>query len=310
MKNLAVKIRILFLPLIFISLSFLAIYTFLHWLVVIKYGRLNGINEELLDYWIPFVLSYIIVLLVMWGRIKKLKFSYSYWNSFPLYIFIAGLTVAIPAVIAVSYTRTATGKLTKIESSAKFDKTSMTKYYEIDSMYLDKNYYGAMWTYKNSGRYGQDRTFYEYIATPLMSSPSDTTAGEFDIWYGFAFEQQIDNDLEENIKDSLFANFRNRNMQSFRDTNLYAASYFERLGTSVDQKGLAEAVKYSGIAPKTDAVILVPRFDSFESRNGFKLGWVFISLWLMSTIWLLMLLAKPLKEPELVKKNHDYIKDL
>lgn len=303
MKNLPEKLKLLFLPFILISSSFLIIYTFLHWLITIKLGLLQGVNEEILDYWVPFILPWIIIPLFMWKNINKLRFSDTYRRSTALYIFVAAMAMAIPTVIAVIYMRTATGKLTRIASSDQFDKAGMTKFYQIDSMYLDKHFYGSYWYYKTSGKYNEDRTFYEFIAIPVMSSPSDTLEKEFGLWYGLSYEEEIDNDLEESVKDSLFVSFRKRNMQSFSKANLYDVSYFDRIGTSPGLKGLTEAIKYTDLAGKSQPVILIPKYDLFESRSGHKLLWVFISFWLGSVAWLLMLLMKPFKDSEILKMN-------
>jgi hypothetical protein len=220
------------------------------------------------------------------------------------------MAVTIPTVIAVSYIRTSTGKLTKIATSAEFDKAGMTKFYQIDSMYLDKHFSGSAWYYKISGKYKEDRTFHEFIVTPVMNSISDTSKREFAIWYGLVYEENIDNHLEENVKDSLFMSFRNRSMQSFMEANLNDVSYFDRIGMSTELKGLTEAVNYSGLSGKTEPIILVPKYDSFESRNGNRLLWIFISFWMGSVAWLLMLLMKPFKDSELIKMKHQKKEDV
>lgn len=299
MKNLSEKIKLLFIPFIIIQISFLIVYTFLHWLITIKLGMLQGINEEILDYWAPFILPWIIVPVFMLKNIRKLRFSDSYRNTLPLYIFVAAIAITIPTVIAIIYMRTATGKLTKIESSKDFDRVTMTKFYSIDSMYLDKTFSGSYWYYINSGKYNEDRTFQEFIATPVMASASDTSGREFGIWYGLVYEETIDNHLEENVKDSLFVNFRNRNKQSFTDTKLHDFCYFDRIGMSPELKGLVEAAKYTGLTGNSDPIILVPKYELFERRNGHKLLWVFISLWMGSIVWLLMLIMKPFRDPAL-----------
>lgn len=303
MKNFPEKIKLLFLPFIIISLSFLIIYTFLHWLITIKLGLLQDVNEEIFDYWVPFILPWIIIPIFMWKNINKLSFSEIYRITIALYIFVPAMAIAIPTVIAVIYIRTATGKLTRITSSEQFDRAAMTKYYELDSMYLDKDYYGSYWYYTTSGKYNEDRTFHEFIALPVMSSPSDTSAKEFSLWYGLVYEEEIDNDLEESVKDSLFISFRKRNKQNFMEADLYDVSFFDRIGTSPELKGLTEAIKYTELAGRSEPVILVPKYDSFESRSGHKLLWVFISFWLGAMAWFLMLLIKPFKDSEIIKMS-------
>jgi hypothetical protein len=302
MKNLPEKIKLLFLPFILLSLSFVIVYAFLHWLLTINLGLLQGINEDMLDYWIPFLILWVIVPLFMWKNIIKLRFSDGFRSSKLIYVLVAVFAVLAPTAIAVSYVRSATGKITRIATPEQFDTASMTKYYQIDSMYIDKDFSGLYWYYKIGGKYKAERTFYEFIAIPIMSSPSDTSGKEFGIWYGLAYEETIDNFLEENVKDSLFEVFRNRNMQHFMEADLNGVSYFDRIGTSTEREGLVEAAICTGLSGKSEPIILVPQYEVFESRNRLKLLWLFISYYLGAAVWLLLVLMKPLRDSEIVKK--------
>ncbi len=109
------KFRLIFIPFFLTAVGFLILYTFLHWLLIIKWQLFN-ISEDIVDMWCPIVLPYIATFTWLRKRIKLLQLKRKRGDStFGLQLF-AALAIAAPVVIAQKYLETASGKLTQLSS--------------------------------------------------------------------------------------------------------------------------------------------------------------------------------------------------
>lgn len=293
------KIKLIYAPFLIIAVGFIATYTFLHWLLILKL-EIFSIKENVIDFWIPFILPWLPILLFLRKRTKLLKFKDTARDPYFFYMMIAAFAIAVPTIIAQGYIRTATGKLSNLTSSLQIDTSHLTKYYNFENTYFDKRFTGVNWFVDVVGKHNETMVFHAYFTLPIMSTASDTIKKNFNTWYGIDYEEQISNRLDQSEKEKLFQKFQTSSIYKYNHENLYNYRYFDRLGTNDEHKGLLQAVKTTPFYDKTiSPVILKPVHEAFELRNGKKFGWIFKSFAIGGLIWLIMILLPSFNEPAL-----------
>jgi len=93
------KLLKIFLPFVLISFGFVGLYTFFHWLIIIKLDLIQP-KEMIVNFGIPIVISGFIVLFYFRRRIKLLKISE---KSLDIYTFISWIFFTIPVIIGQFY---------------------------------------------------------------------------------------------------------------------------------------------------------------------------------------------------------------
>lgn len=298
MKDLNQKLKLIYLPFLITAIGFVIIYTFLHWLVILKF-ELFHIDEMFIDFWLPFGLPWIPILLYLRKRIKLLKFGEKARDPHFLYMLIAALAIAVPTIIAQGYIRTASGLLSKLDTVEQIDNSHLTKYYQFDKIYLDKRFTGVYWFVDISGKHNETMNFHGFFTLPIMNNYSDTSKRYFKVWYGIEYKDNISNRLDQSEKELEYQKFQKRIINEFNSTNLYRLVYFDRIGSNDQHKGLLEAVKVTeNYDHSIEPIILKPIDEPFENRNGNKFGWIFGSFGIAGFIWLIMILVPSFNERE------------
>lgn len=300
MKDIRLKIKLIYLPFLLLSIGFIVTYTFLHWLLVLKLAIFE-IDELYADILIPLCFPWIPVLLILRKRIKLLNLKTKRGGDRPFfYQLIAVFAIAIPAIIAQGYMKTSTGKLSYLESPEQIDLSHMTKYYQFKNVFLDKRFTGLYWYTNTSGKYNEHLNFHAYFTIPMLTSMQDTARRYFSTWYALEYRDEISNRKYPSEKESAFRKFQQESLDKYGRANLNQFVYFDRIGTNDLHKGVLEAVKATSNYNHTvEPVILIPVNELFEQRNGHKLGWMLGAFAIGSLIWLLMILFPTLSLNEI-----------
>jgi rhomboid protease GluP len=301
MKDMIQKIRWIFLPFILWSVGFVVVYTFLHWLLILKL-ELFDINESIIDIWLPFILPWIPILIFLRKRIKLLRLVTKRGDLPGLYMFIAGFAIAIPMIIAQGYIRTATGELSSVASSMDINKSHTTKYYQFKEMYLDRRFTGVYWFVEVTGKHNEYLNFHGFFSLPIMAEPKDTMKRDFSTWYGIEYKLQISNRVDQPEKEKQFKEFQRSSIFEYNKENLYKLVYFDKIGANDKHKGLLAAIKTTNNYDRaSNLLILLPVDEAFELRNGNKFAWIWGSIGIAAIIWLIMVIA-PDFDAEVKKK--------
>lgn len=166
MTNFSTKIRLIYIPFLIVALSFIFIYTFLNWLFVIRLE--TPLSEDMVDFWLPFSLPWIPILIWLRPRIKLLILKDKKGNLPFLYQFIAAGAIIAPTIIAQEYLTTAAGKLTVSQNIDKIT-APLTKYYELKQYFIDKQHIAVYQRTAVSGRSNEDLSFYIDVACPILT---------------------------------------------------------------------------------------------------------------------------------------------
>ncbi len=298
MPTITKKFRLIYLPFLVITISFIVLYTFLNWLLFIKTNTFS-IKEDIITFWLPFGLPWIPVLIWLRPRIKLLKLTGGNGNLSLLYQFIAALAMAIPTIVAQSYIEKASGTLTSLETINQIDKSEQTKYYLVKSFYIDKTNIGVHSSFDVSGKYNENFNMHLYVVLPILGSEADTTNSGCLAWLGVEYSKQISNRLEDNEKEEKYQAFANESQKDFEKKDVNQFIYLDRVGNTEDGNEFKEAVKTSPKYTSNNTSVFLAVNEPFENRNGNTFAWIFGAFGIAGGIWLIMLLIPKLDESEL-----------
>lgn len=305
MKDLSEKIKLIYLPFLAITFSFISIYTFLHWILFLKLD-LFSVKEMFLKFWFPFGFPWIPVYFLLRPRLKLLKFKDD--NKSFGFQFLAVLIIAVPTMIAQEYLITATGKLTQIKTIAEIQKHEKTKYYSLQRFYIDKKNIGVLNTSDVSGKNNEHFNMLIYVAMPILEKVKDTSLYECKYWLGKKYSNQISNHLSNSEKQIRFKEFAATIEQEFKHTNFNRFTYLELIGNTDDHDNFNEAIEENTQYDLKKPILLEAHEEPFKNRNGKKLTWFLGILGGGLLIWLIILIftklqPKKYRKPEIKKTS-------
>ena len=302
MKNFGEKLRLIFFPFLLIVFSTVVIYTFLHWALFIN-AELFRVDEIILNFVIPTVLTGIPILIWLRPRIKLLKLN-TKGRRDPVFffIFITWVAVAAPTIIAQEYLNTATGKLTGLDNIGQIHQHPLTKYYTLKHAFVDKRLVRIKPHFEVSGR--NDEYFHMAIYTPCPifkdQQAEDTSSGNIVAWLAIKYSKSISNNLSNAEKESAYHEFAKESQNAFDAAVINQFVYLDRINYSSDYKNYVAAINSNGQSSVNNSfIILSPVNEPFENRNGEKLPWIFGSIAIGAVVFLIALLCVPLRSDAL-----------
>lgn len=294
--------RLIYLPFLVIAISFILIYSFLDWLLVIIFEL--PLNEDLVHFWLSLLLPWIPVFLWLSPRIKLLVLKDKNGNLPFLYRFAAVFAIAVPTIIAQEYIVTATGKLIQLQNINEINNTALTKYYKLKTHFVDKQHAATYRRVRATGKYNETLVFYLDVACPILDRPDSSAQANISpkAWLCYEFSKSISNRVSDNEKETEFKSFIEQASSEFREKNFDKFVYLDRIGMSDRTKAYAKAI--SEQIPDINRPIILEGFDtSFETRSGDKLLWIFASFGIGAAVWFLMVIIPGIGSAELKKFN-------
>jgi rhomboid protease GluP len=290
------KLRRLLLPLIVLSAAFTLGYSFLNWLLVAK-TSLIPLDEDIVDLWLPGALSWILVIILMQPRLRFLKIRDKRNNLPLLYHFTAVAVVAVPALVAQGYVKTATGDVTHVGDADRIATSPRTKFYVADNicMHLDKptsHGFAAI-----SGKGNNFLNFDFYLLAPICSTTVESSASR-QVWLGFKYHHSMSNSASDAEKSSAYDSFVRQSLQAFNAEDPQQYKYLETLGRNSDRKRYEKTLQladYRIAAP----VILIPHPEPFEQRTSDRLVWLLASFAIGPLVWLIMVMIPSLDQSKI-----------
>lgn len=308
MNNLKTKLQEVYIPFLIVSIGTIIFYNIFRWTLDIKLGILP-LKENLLNFWIPFALPWIPIIIWLRRRIRILNVRGKSDNGYFGYQFAMATAMAVPIIISQNYIKKSSFDLNEISTISKIKELKNEKYFKISSFNIDHTSSLPYVTARTSGRNNESLNFYLYLACPFEETNS--------VWYGVEYKKNLSNHVNEQRKNSEYRTFVNKSEQKFKTYNFQDVEYFERLGYSDDRDGFIEAIKERDPnLNEKEQIILVPKNDVFEERLGNSFPWIFGSFGIGALIILLMVVIPKINKKELnnLKKNkplkEDELKDM
>jgi rhomboid protease GluP len=287
------KLRRLILPLILLSFAFTIGYSFLNWLLVAK-ASLIPLDEDVVDLWLPAALAWIFVIILIQPRLRFLKIRDKRNNLPFLYHLAAVAVVAVPALVAQGYVKTATGDVTHVGDADRIATSPPTKFYIAASicMHLDRptsHGFPAI-----TGRGNNILNFDFYVLTPICSTTVASSAPR-QVWLGFKYHHSMSNSASDAEKDSAYDSFVRQSLQAFNAEDPGRYKYLEALGRNSDRKRYEKTLQLADYRVAA-SVILIPHLEPFEQRSGDRLMWLLASFAIGPLVWLIMVMIPSLDQ--------------
>ena len=306
MANFLSKIKLIYLQFLLVAIGFIIPYSFLIWLVVYRFSLL-ALNEDLINFWLPFCLPVIPVYIWLRPRIKLLVLKDKKGNLPFLYFFAACLAISAPTIVLQGYLLTATGKLTTVKNISEISQKPITKYYTVANHYIDKQHATVHRRTEVSGRNNEYLTFHLYVACPILNRAPQIDTGNnnnFNMpvaWLGTEYTKGISNHSSDTEKEQAFKELGIEAYNKLKEENLDQFVYLDHIGNNDRRKGYYAAIKSIPQYNSAEPLVLEAKNEPFETRNGDKFGWIFKSFGIGAGIWLIMLIFPKLNNAQLKK---------
>ncbi len=279
--NLKIKLKEVYLPFLLISIGTITVYSIFRWIFDIKL-HIIPLKKDVLDFWLPFVIPWIPVLLWLRRRVHILKVGGRDDSGHSLYQAIMAVAITIPLIISQQYIEKASFDLIPLNTINEIQHHSDEKYFSAPSFRVNENACVSYVTARTSGKRNQHLTFFLYIGCPFENA---STA-----WYGILYTKKISNRLSDEKKDAEYRTFLEESSRKFDAHPFETVKYFKKLGHSDKRDGFIEAIKESyPHINESEQVILMPQYDNFSDRLGNTVPWIFGSFAIGAFILLLMI---------------------
>ncbi len=299
--EIVLKFRVLFVPFLIRTIGFIAFYTFLNWLLTIKLD-LFQIPETFIDLVMPIILCVAFVPMglsykkIFPCKITERENSGTYSEFWSI---IAYATLALSIIFAQLYLHRYTASVMKIETSTQIDRSHLTKYYQINSMYLDKKFTSVYFSAEpGRGRYNRSLYYNAYYALPLMTAQSDTSLKTQNVWYVKTYSKKMSNSMSATENEIAYAKFCKDADQRFAQADLYNVGYFVRCDWE-SQDNLLAIQQTKMFDNPNDPIILNPVQAPFNPDYNRMLHFFLLSFCLGSFLMFLMIVLRPLSEETL-----------
>ncbi len=293
MKNLSLKLKQILLPLLFFTITFILFYSFLHWLIFIKFSVINW-SEETTKFLVPALLLFILIPLFIWRKIKILTFKDLKAKIGFVLIFI--LYAIWPTAMAQNYLLTSTGKLTKLTKLSKVNELPKTRYYSIKNCFVANSKAVTQTSSKVSGKYNKNLTYNIYVALPMYNDSINLESKKVVSWLCFNYQETTDNKLPKIQKDAVFKELV-KEVEADLDTfNFSKFNYLRMLYNSNEKDKYENLLKESDTMYDAKAIFFKSIYEPYEARNGNTLIWVFGVLAISSFVMGLILICFKIDE--------------
>jgi rhomboid protease GluP len=274
-KDFPEKIRLIFLPTLFVLLSLSALYPLLAWLVFIKL-HLFEIDRMIWELVIPILLSAFLYLWLLRPRFHlfRLKRKKSSDTGHAALGFFAIVLLLAPVLMATSYVSKASYDLVRVATPGEIDPGDHQRYYRIDNYVVAAESALAYQDSYTSGKYDHTLNFTLHIVAPFAGSKTNNTPGA--IWYGANYRQDVARKASEEVQEHVYRAFTEKTEKDWTALNFHEALYYEVVNDSRDIKNYREAIKEGGYANYADAIVLESRTEPFGRRANGSFKWMFL----------------------------------
>lgn len=320
MNELSFKVRRLFLPGLGIILSYVIIYSFLHWYSQIFMRTLDW-NEDVFLVFLPFLLCWIPILVWVRPRLKLLNLR-SHRRDGPFnYLLALSFIMAVPTIIAQQILIDATGGLTKLNVVSLITVSNATRHYTIKQYYPARKLTQFRFSSGTSGKYAGTLHYYLHFAIPLYDNqrntyPYDTSAVKITpvnaaeleeaipgdalitrkpaAWLCDFYETSFSNKTSEQEKDLRWKMFQQNAVDNFKKRRFDAVTYFKAIGINKRRDAFVATISENN-ANWAGLPLLEPNYTHYSDRFGNKIEWLTVSLVVGIGIWLAMIHFAKLK---------------
>lgn len=257
-----------------------------------KYPILE-LDEEIWQFWIPVIFPWIPILIWLKPRFNALIFKKDIEHRNWQMQAIAWLFMAVTLIFSQHYLTTSTGKLLELSNVKEIAKHEHVRYYRIREFAVYPYIGGLQYAFRTTGRYNQNLEIDIYFANPILTHKTQHIVTTPLYWYGVSFHKQISNWGSNAKKEKKFKEFLEKCITEMKTYHFHKLDHFEHKPASYDRENFRKAIEIALRKPvNNDFVILQPKKDAVELRNGYKIAWMF-GCYAVSIVVYMLVLIKP-----------------
>lgn len=274
--NYLLKLQRILIPFTIVAWGTVLFLGFLRWWLFLDKIPILEVSEDIWQFWIPAFFPWIPILLWLKPRFDKLEYKAGKdkgsWQMQGI-AWIAMMAMLIPAQILLT---TSTGRLLEIKNVKEIRKHDRVRYYRIKEFAVHKSIGGVHYAFTKNGKYNQNLDIDVYFVNPILTHKNQFITMTPLYWYGVKFHKRISNLSSRQVKEQRFRKFFDECVTKMQTYDFYTLDHFEHKPASDDRSNFRIAVQYALRKPvNNDFVILQPRKEPVEMRNGHKMAWVF-----------------------------------
>lgn len=274
------KLVLIFWPYLRIVFSFLLGYGLLD-LVLLKWWPAFEPSEELRKLGVPLLLSVMLVLMLLWPRLRLLEGADSR-RDFRIWLAMVAVSVMGCAANCLhGFLADSTGTMHVFDSPAAVAKgQEQGHYYQFRHVFFNPRYRGGDVRFGSASK-GSKLTFKLYMSTPALGGPADTLQ-PVSVWLGRSYEGEISASASPSEKEAAFQAFIKRSERQFLLEDLVnPLGYYTRLPNTEARESYLKAARHTGLCPADTARALLvlqaatePFSDRGQSSFHWLLGWI------------------------------------
>ncbi|HMV10861.1 MAG TPA: hypothetical protein PK325_13770 [Cyclobacteriaceae bacterium] len=285
--NYSKKLAHILPTLLAITFGTLIFFVLLRFLLDIGFHVLQS-KEEVWHKGIPFFAPWIPVMIWLRPRLRVLTFDIFEDRRRSAFLVTAGATIMIATMMSQQYLTTATGALMEVKRVGDIEAMPPARYYRIESFTVNTEVQGSTAELREYGKRNEKLMMDLYFVCPMVDEFAKEQIPK--IWYGVHFQKEIYNDLNPHQQENEYQSFRRRCEYDMLGYQYTKVDHMERVPLSDKLDRYREAVRQSVPAAGEDCIILEPVTKPYDARNGNKLAWIFGSIAIGLTVFMIMLI--------------------
>ncbi|TKG91489.1 rhomboid family intramembrane serine protease [Puteibacter caeruleilacunae] len=298
MKEILIQFRRIYVRYLILAVCFIIGYSALRSYFDYELGIIH-LKKDLLDYWLPLGVAFILVLVWLRPRLRILSVCGSGSRTSTLYYMVAVASMFVPTFIAQNYMEASNSHLIEVDSPYEITEASSVDCYNITDFNVLPWYGGAHSASRTGGRNSQDLYFTIYFVVPLVDNTQQLDNHRHKYWYAFKEKKRISNYGSDDEKNEKWRAFYDESVAKYENYQFADYEYLQGLPYSDDRDGYIEAVRSRQKNNfREDLVILEPIDEPFEDKAGSKFAWIFGSFGIGAFVFLIMVLGPSIDQSE------------
>ena len=269
------KLTLIFWPYLRLVLLFLLGYGVLDW-ALLRWWPAFEPSEELRKLGLPLLLSAVLVLLVLWPRLRLLEGADSR-RDFRIWLAMLAVGVMGCAANCLHGYLADRGSMTVLDSpGAVAAGQPQGHYYQFRHLSFNPRFRGGDVRFGSADK-GRKLTFALYLSTPALGSPADTLH-PVAVWLGRHYQDDISSSASATEKEAAYRAFIKRSEHQFqREDFSDPLGYYVRLPNTEARESYLKAARGTGLCPAdtTKALLVLQAADEpFAARGQSSIHWL------------------------------------
>lgn len=274
------KLSLIFWPYLRLVLLFLAGYGLVDG-ALLAWAPTFEPPDELRKLLVPALLAAVMVMLLLWPRIRLLADNGKQNDPRWLMALTAVVVMGCGASCLHGYLSAATSSLASFDSPAAVPAAAApSAYYQFRHVYQRPRAAEAEAEFGTADK-GRKFFFGLYVAVPLLASPADTLL-PVRVWLGLHYAADISSSANAAEKRAAYEAFAQRTQQQLKQEKFRVPlGYYERLPNTSERQAYLKAARRTGLCPPDSTrplLVLRPATEAFATRgrsSGYwLLGWL------------------------------------